>query len=165
MNTPLPDVPVHSVTTVSPVVFLGARRDWQKFKPAKKEKNPSKTSQQTECARPALCRHKNHICHLQNQMGAGIETPPQVHKRDQNQLPRFQKSLLSLFRTSGMWFCSSYVTGTLVPEATCVLGPYSSKSKAAAWQEETKKGGKKNEFLKATSLLCCFSALIWLQQG
>lgn len=141
----LPDLPAHSVTTVSTMscCIPWSQERLAKLQAFKKRKIPSKPYQQTECARPALCRHRNHIYSLQNEMGAGTETPL-VPERDQNQLPWFQKSLLSLFRTPGMWFCSSYVTGTMFSEATCALGPYSSKSRAVAWQGETQKGGEKN---------------------
>lgn len=159
MGTPLPDLPVHSVTAIRAMscCIPWSQERLVKLQASRKEKYPWNPSQQTECSLSPVQTQKS--CLPSSRWDGSWDRDPLVHKRDQNPLPWFQKSFLSLFRTSGVWFCSSYVMGTMISEATCALGPYSSKSKAGT----AKKGGKLNS--SRPHLFCCFSALIWLQQG
>lgn len=161
MDTPLPDLPVHSVAAISTMscCIPWSQERLVKLQAFKKEKAFKTFAVNRVCSSSPLQTQKSHL--PSSKWDGSWDQDPLVHKRDQNQLPWFQKSLLSLVRTSGMWFCSSYVTGTMVSEAACALGPYSSKSKAVLWQ----KGGEKNLNSSRPHLLCCFSVLIWPQQG
>lgn len=139
MDTPLPDLPVHGVTAISTMscCIPWSHERLVKLQALKKEKAFKTFAVNRVCSSSPLQTQKSHL--PSSKWDGSWDQDPLVHKRDQNQLPWFQKSLLSLVRTSGMWFCSSYVTGTMVSEAACVWAPTAAKAKQYSGKKEGKK--------------------------
>lgn len=139
MDIPLPDLPVHSVTAISTMscCIPWSHERLVKLQAFKKEKAFKTFVVNRVCSSSPLQTQKSHL--PSSKWDGSRDQDPLVHKRDQNQLPWFQKSLLSLVRTSGMWFCFSYVTGTMVSEAACVWAPTAAKAKQYSGKKEGKK--------------------------